>query len=85
MKLKKKEDQSVDYLVLLWRGNKILTGRKGDKVWSKDWRKGHPETSPPGDSSHIQLPNQSTIVDSKKCLLTGALYSCLLTLPERDK
>ena len=49
-----------------------------DKVWSRDWRKGHPETAPPGDPSHIQTPNPDTIVDAKKCLLTGAWYSCLL-------
>jgi hypothetical protein len=29
MKLKKKEDQSVDASVLLRRGNKILTGGRG--------------------------------------------------------
>ena len=38
MKLKKKEDQSVDVSVLLRRGNKILKDRRkyGDKVWSRD-------------------------------------------------
>ncbi|KRY94190.1 hypothetical protein T11_4960 [Trichinella zimbabwensis] len=30
------------------------------------------KTAPPGDPSHIQTPNQDTIVDAKKCLLTGA-------------
>jgi hypothetical protein len=34
MKLKKKEDQSVDTLVLLRRENNIPMG--GDKVWSRD-------------------------------------------------
>jgi hypothetical protein len=24
-----------------------------DKVWSRDWRKGHEETAPPGHPSHI--------------------------------
>ena len=47
-------------------------------MWSKDWRKGHPETAPPGDPSHTQFPNPDTIVDANKCLLTGAWYSCLL-------
>jgi hypothetical protein len=51
---------------------------RNDKVWSRDWRKGHPETAPPGDSSHIQSPNLDTIVDVNKCLLTDAWYSCLL-------
>ena len=32
----------------------------------------HPETVPPGDSFHIQLPNLDTIVDAKKCKLKGA-------------
>jgi hypothetical protein len=33
-------------------------------------KKCHPETAPPGDPSHIQLPNSNTIVDAKKCLIT---------------
>jgi hypothetical protein len=44
----------------------------GDKVLSRDSRKGHPETMPPGDSPHIQLPNPETIVNGKKYMLTGA-------------
>jgi hypothetical protein len=37
MKLKKKEDQSVDTSVLLRRGNKILTGgNMEEKVWRRD-------------------------------------------------
>jgi hypothetical protein len=40
--------------------------------------KAHQETVPHGDPSHIQSPNADTIVDAKKCLLTGAWYSCLL-------
>jgi hypothetical protein len=34
-------------------------------------KKGHPKIAPPGDPYHIQLPNPDTIVDAKKCLLTG--------------
>jgi hypothetical protein len=30
------------------------------------------------DPSHIQSPNPGIIPDAKKCLLTGAWYSCLL-------
>jgi hypothetical protein len=37
MKLKKQEDQNVDALVLLRRGNKILTGSRG---WEGLERKG---------------------------------------------
>jgi hypothetical protein len=39
----------------------------GDKVLST-LRKGHPETVPPEDSSHIQLPNP----DAKNCVLKGS-------------
>jgi hypothetical protein len=49
-----------------------------DKVWSRDWRKGHPETAPLGDLSYIQSPNADTIVDAKKRMLTGAWYGYLL-------
>ena len=42
------------------------------KVLSRDGRKGHPASVPPGDSFHIQLPNPDTIINAKKCLLTGA-------------
>jgi hypothetical protein len=51
--------------------------RYRDTVYSRDRRKDHPETSPPGDPSHIKLPNPDTVVDIK-FLLTGAWYSCLL-------
>ena len=75
MKVKKKEDQSVDTS----NGEPNTHERSyRDKVWSSDERKDHPETAPPGDPSHIQLPNPDTFVDTNKCLLKGALYSCLL-------
>jgi hypothetical protein len=44
--------------------------------WSRDRRKGHPETALPRDPSHLQTPNPDTIADAKKHLLTGAWYSC---------
>jgi hypothetical protein len=58
MKLKK-EDQNVDASGILRRVNKIqeIWRKYGDKVWSRDGRKGHPETAPPGERSHIQPPN----------------------------
>jgi hypothetical protein len=43
-----------------------------DKEWSRNWRKGHAETAPPGDPSHMQTPNLDTVADAKKYLLTGA-------------
>jgi hypothetical protein len=51
-----------------------------DKVWRRDWWKGHPETAPPGDPSHMQLSNLDTIVEARKCLLKGAWYGFLLKL-----
>jgi hypothetical protein len=41
--------------------------------------KGHPETAPPWDPSHLQTSYPKTIADAKKCLQTGAWYSCPLT------
>ena len=66
MKLKKKEDHSVDTLVLLRRGIKIpMGGDTETKCGAKTDGK-----VPPGDLSHIQFPNPNTIVDANKCLLT---------------
>jgi hypothetical protein len=48
-----------------------------DKFQSREWSD-HPETAPPGDPSHIQLPNPDTIVDASKSLQTWAWYICLL-------
>jgi hypothetical protein len=47
------------------------------KEWSRDWRKGHPETATSGDPSHKQPQNPDTIADAKKCLLIEAWHSCL--------
>jgi hypothetical protein len=69
MKLKKKEDQSVDSSVLLRKENKILTGGNMRTKCGTDWRKGHPETASPRDPSHIQTPNPDTILDARKYLL----------------
>ena len=79
MMLKKKEEQCMDTLVLLRRGEQNSHRRRyKDKVWSRVWGKDHPETNPPSDPSHIQLQNRVTITDAYKCLLTGAGYSCHL-------
>ena len=56
MKIKKKEDQSVDTLFLLRMGNKI--SMEG-------------VTAPPGDASHKQPPNSDTIAYVSKILLAG--------------
>jgi hypothetical protein len=58
MKLKKKDDQSVDISVLLRRGNNIPMGGVTKMKCVTEGRKGHPETALPGDPSHVQSPNQ---------------------------
>jgi hypothetical protein len=56
-----------------WKGEQNTHGRSyRDKVWSRNLKKGHPVTVPPGDTFHMQLPNPDAIVDANKCLLTGA-------------
>jgi hypothetical protein len=47
-------------------------------VWSRDWRKGHPETAQLGDPSHIQSPNPEAIVDAGEGLLIKTWYSWFL-------
>jgi hypothetical protein len=71
MKLKKKEDQSVDTSVFLRRGNKIPVGGN-TKYGAKTEGKTIQRLSYLGDPFHIQSPNPDTIVDAKKCLMTGS-------------
>jgi hypothetical protein len=62
--------------------------RYRDKLWSRDWRKGHLETAPPGNPSHIQSPNLDAIVydGNWKCLLTEVCMAVSWEdLPEPDK
>jgi len=73
MMLNKEEEQNVYTSVLPRRGNKILK-REGNigTQWSRDLRKGHLDTAPSGDLSHMQPPNLVSIADAKKSLLMGA-------------
>ena len=48
------------------------------KTKQNSWRKGHPETAPPGNPLHIQTPKPDIIADAKKCLLKGVWYRSLL-------
>jgi hypothetical protein len=64
MKLKKKEDQSVDTMFLLRIRNKIPMKGVIETKFGKD----HPETAPPSDPSHEQLPNPDTIAYVSKIL-----------------
>jgi hypothetical protein len=74
MKPKTKEYQNVDASVLFFKQGEQNTHRRkyGNKLWSRDLRKGHPDTAPSGDPSHIQPPNLDPIVDAGKCLLIEA-------------
>jgi hypothetical protein len=78
MKLKKKEDQSVDTLFLLRMGNILPMEGYRDKFLSWEGRKYHPETALLGDLYYKQPPNPDTIIYSSKILLIGPWYSCLL-------
>jgi hypothetical protein len=62
----------------------FLSKRHTDKEGNRDWRKDNPETSPPEDPSHMQIPNPDTIADAKKCLLTGDWYRYLLRCSARS-
>ena len=54
----------VFLLQFILEGEKNTHGRSyRDKVWRRD----HPETTPPGDTSHIQSENPDTIVAANKC------------------
>ena len=73
MKLKKKEDQSMDASILLRRGNKILMGGNTEtKCGAETEGKAIQRLPPPRDPSHIQTPNPDTTADTRKSLLTGA-------------
>jgi hypothetical protein len=86
MKLKKKEDQIMDTLILLRRENKIPMGGISpteylSNVDTKCGAETEGKTIPiclTWGSIHIQSPNPNTIGNAKKCLFTGARYSCLL-------
>jgi hypothetical protein len=70
MKLKKKEDQSVDTSFLHRMRNEIpMEGVIETNI--RDEMEGHPETAAPKDPSHKQPPNPDTIAYASKILLTG--------------
>ena len=72
MKLKKKENQSVDTSFLLRRGNKIPMEGVTETKFGAETKGVTIETVPPRDPSYKQPPNPDTIVDANKSLLTGA-------------
>jgi hypothetical protein len=87
MKLKKKEDQSVDGSVLLRRGNKILTeGNMETKCGAETEGKAIQRLLHLGIHPIHSCLTWTLLWMPGKCLLTGALYDYLLgALPEPDK
>ena len=71
MKLKKKEDQNVATSAILVGGTKYLQETQRQSVEQR-LKERSPRDCPTWDPSHLQSPNPDTIVDAKKCLLTGA-------------
>jgi hypothetical protein len=73
MKLKKREDQSVDTsLDLLRRGNKIpMEGVTETKFRAETEGTTIQRLPPPGDPTHRQPPKPDIIVDANKSLLIG--------------
>jgi hypothetical protein len=60
------------YFVSSLNGEQNINGRSySDKVWSRDGRKDHPETTLPWDPSHKQSPYPDNIAYACKILLTG--------------
>jgi hypothetical protein len=72
MKLKKKEEKSVDNLPLLRIGNKTpMEGVTETKFGAETKRIDHPDTAPPGSPYHNQPPNADTIAYTRRILLKG--------------
>ena len=71
MKLKKKEDQSVDTSFLLRMGNKILMKGVTETKFGTEKEGPSRDCPHPGDPSHKQPPNPDTFAYTSKILLTG--------------
>jgi hypothetical protein len=77
MKLKKKDDQSVDTLLLLRMRNKIPMEGVTEIKFRAEMEGGTIQRLP-HLGIHIQPPNPDTIAYANKILLTGPSYSYLL-------
>jgi hypothetical protein len=71
MKLKKKEDQSVDTLPFFKIGNKTPVEGVTEQSLELREKMDHLETTISGDPSHNQPPNTDTIAYTSKILLKG--------------
>jgi hypothetical protein len=79
MKLKKKEDQSVDTSFLIRMGNKIPMERVTETKFRAEMEGRIIQKLPHlGDPSNKQPPNPDTITYASMILLTGPSDSCLL-------
>jgi hypothetical protein len=67
----KKEDQSVNTLILLRRGNKIPMQAVRQNVQHR-LKESSSLDCPNWDPTHIQSPNPDIIMDAKMGVLTGA-------------
>jgi hypothetical protein len=60
---------------VLWSFLEGATKYSREKIWRQSVeqrvKERPPETAPPRDPSHIQSLNADTIVDAKKCIVTG--------------
>jgi hypothetical protein len=56
----------------------FLSKEKIDKIWNRDWRKGHPEKAPARNLCPLQILNSHTISYAKKRLLIVKWYGCSL-------
>jgi hypothetical protein len=70
MKLKKKEDQSVDASVLLRRGNKILTGEDTETKCGAETERKAIQRLPHWGSIPYRVTKPRHYCDTKKCMLT---------------
>jgi len=71
MKLKKKQDQSVEASILLKRGNKVLKGGNKETKFGAETEGKAIQRLPHLGIHSVQTPNPDIVVDAKKCLLTG--------------
>jgi len=73
MKLKKKEDQSVDASDLLRGGTKLLAGGNIETMRGSDTEGKAIQRLPHlGDAFRIQTPDPDTIGDDNRCMRAGA-------------
>ena len=77
MKFKKKEDQSVDTLVLLRRGNKIPMEGVTETKYEAETEGMTIQRLPHLGIHPIYNHQAQKLVDANKCLLRRACYSCL--------